>query len=112
MIYNSLKSLLQYEGDVEEEVMMNFVISYTDVFGNTISHSLKEDGENIQVNNDNREVRECMCQRLLSIPACIIASLYIAIMEPISALIYINISGSLGTLSVPLFPFQFISSLG
>ncbi|XP_072040522.1 ubiquitin-protein ligase E3A-like [Amphiura filiformis] len=55
VIYNSMKSILEYEGDVEEMVMMYFVISYTDVFGNTISHSLKEDGENVQVNNDNRQ---------------------------------------------------------
>ena len=48
---------MEFEGNVEEEMMMNFVISYTDVFGNHLSHNLKEDGENIRVTNENRQVR-------------------------------------------------------
>ena len=48
--------MLQYSEDVEEAFMMNFVVSYTDVFDNVISHSLKPDGENVRVNNENRQV--------------------------------------------------------
>lgn len=55
VLYSSLKSLLNFEGNVEETFLMNFEISYTDVFGNMKTHSLKKDGENIKVNNSNRQ---------------------------------------------------------
>ena len=39
--------MLDYEGDVEETFMQTFQISYQDVFGATLSHELKERGEQI-----------------------------------------------------------------
>ncbi|XP_038055460.1 ubiquitin-protein ligase E3A-like [Patiria miniata] len=55
VLYNSFKCLLECEGNVEEIYMMNFVISYKDVFGNTITQNLKEDGENTPVTKENRQ---------------------------------------------------------
>lgn len=54
VLYNSLKSLLEHEGSLEDTFMMNFMISYTDVFGTTITHDLKENGAKIPVTVDNR----------------------------------------------------------
>lgn len=58
-IYNSLCEMLDYEGDDMEDVFMQtFNISYTDVFGNVMTHELKENGENVLVNQDNVHVSE------------------------------------------------------
>ena len=56
VLSNSLKYLLECEENVEDVFMMNFVISYKDVFGNTITHTLMENGENTPVTNANRQV--------------------------------------------------------
>jgi len=53
-IYRSLRYLLDYTGNVAEDIMTTFEISYKDVFGSTISHELIEDGKNIPVTNENR----------------------------------------------------------
>ncbi|XP_033631620.1 ubiquitin-protein ligase E3A-like [Asterias rubens] len=55
VLSNSLKYLLECEENVEDVFMMNFVISYKDVFGNTITHTLMENGENTPVTNANRQ---------------------------------------------------------
>ncbi|XP_072171197.1 ubiquitin-protein ligase E3A-like [Diadema setosum] len=55
VLYSSLKALLDHEGNTEEAFMMNFLISYTDVFGNTITHDLKENGADIPVTTENRQ---------------------------------------------------------
>ncbi|KAF5287693.1 hypothetical protein FQA39_LY15793 [Lamprigera yunnana] len=54
-LYNSLKEMLTYrEPDLEEVFMQTFRISYQDVFGTVIHHDLKEDGDNINVTQENK----------------------------------------------------------
>ncbi|KAK4883149.1 hypothetical protein RN001_006468 [Aquatica leii] len=54
-LYNSLKEMLTYtEPDLEEVFMQTFRISYQDVFGSVIHHDLKEDGDNINVTQENK----------------------------------------------------------
>ncbi len=48
--------MLEFEGDVENTFMQTFRISYTDVFGATLHHDLKEHGDEIVVTKENREV--------------------------------------------------------
>lgn len=56
-MYNSLLELLNYqENDMEDVFMQTFRISYQDVFGNLLTHDLKEDCENLYVNQDNKQV--------------------------------------------------------
>ena len=46
-----------YEGDdVEDVFMLTFRVSYTDVFGSTVTHDLKEGGDEILVNQTNKHV--------------------------------------------------------
>lgn len=56
MIYSSLRQLLDYEGDVAEDLMTSYVHSRRNVFGDLISHPLKEGGTETLVNNENRQV--------------------------------------------------------
>ncbi|KAM9503407.1 ubiquitin-protein ligase E3A-like isoform 2-T9 [Salvelinus alpinus] len=58
--YQSLKELLDYEGDVEEDMMITFQISQTDLFGDPITYDLKENGDKIPVNADNRKEFVCL----------------------------------------------------
>ncbi|MEQ2193634.1 Ubiquitin-protein ligase E3A [Xenoophorus captivus] len=51
----SLKELLEYEGNVEEDMMITFQISQTDPFGNRLMYDLRENGDRIPVTNDNRK---------------------------------------------------------
>ncbi|KAJ7325707.1 Ubiquitin-protein ligase E3A [Desmophyllum pertusum] len=51
----SLQDLLDYEGDVESEMMCTFTIGYTDMFGSSLTKELKENGAEITVTNDNRQ---------------------------------------------------------
>lgn len=56
-IHSSLKTLLEYEGDdIEEVFMQTFQITNQDVFGNINVHSLKENGDEIFVNQSNKKV--------------------------------------------------------
>ncbi|XP_045543957.1 ubiquitin-protein ligase E3A isoform X5 [Salmo salar] len=55
VLYQSLKELLDYEGDVEEDMMITFQISQTDLFGEPITYDLKENGDKIPVTADNRK---------------------------------------------------------
>lgn len=49
--------MLDYrEEDFEDVFMQSFQISYKDVFGNTITHELKENGDNIAVTQLNKKV--------------------------------------------------------
>ena len=50
--------MLDYEGDVESEMMINFTIGYTDMFGSSLTKELKENGTEITVTNDNRQVND------------------------------------------------------
>ena len=49
--------LLQYEGDVAEDLMASFVLSRSNMFGELTSHPLKDGGAELLVNNENRQVR-------------------------------------------------------
>ncbi|XP_052324230.1 ubiquitin-protein ligase E3A-like isoform X6 [Oncorhynchus keta] len=55
VLYQSLRELLDYEGDVEEDMMITFQISQTDLFGDPMTYDLKENGDKIPVNADNRK---------------------------------------------------------
>ncbi|KAM6963121.1 ubiquitin-protein ligase E3A-like [Aplochiton taeniatus] len=55
VLYHSLKELLEYEGDVKEDMMITFQISQTDLFGDPVTYDLKEEGDQIPVTNDNRK---------------------------------------------------------
>lgn len=56
-LYKSLKSMLEYEeSDMEEVFIQTFKISYSNMFGSTCHHELKSDGDNILVNQENKQV--------------------------------------------------------
>ncbi|CAL8400654.1 unnamed protein product [Boreogadus saida] len=55
VLFQSLTELLSYEGSVEEDMMITFQISQTDLFGNPLMHDLRENGDQIPVTNDNRK---------------------------------------------------------
>ncbi|XP_059480098.1 ubiquitin-protein ligase E3A [Neocloeon triangulifer] len=55
-LYAGLKELLEYEGDdMEDTFMQTFRICYQDIFGNTFNQDLKENGDQIFVNKNNRQ---------------------------------------------------------
>lgn len=56
VLFQSLKDLLKYEGSVEEDMMITFQISQTDLFGNPLMYDLKEGGDKFPVTNENRKV--------------------------------------------------------
>lgn len=58
VLSQSLKELMEYEGSVEEDMMITFQISQTDLFGNTLMYDLRENGDKIPVTNSNRKVRD------------------------------------------------------
>lgn len=68
IIFNSLKSLLEYsEPDVEDMFGQSFEIGYQDVFGNLQKHCLKKDGNKIIVSQCNKhEFVELYADFLLS----------------------------------------------
>ncbi|KAG0432736.1 hypothetical protein HPB47_020562, partial [Ixodes persulcatus] len=52
---SGLQQLLDYSGeDMEETFVQSFRISYQDVFGSVLSHDLKENGDSLLVNQDNK----------------------------------------------------------
>lgn len=56
-LYAGLKELLEYEEeDIEEAFIQTFRVCYTDVFGTTLFQELKEAGDQIFVNQDNKNV--------------------------------------------------------
>ncbi|XP_076159673.1 ubiquitin-protein ligase E3A-like isoform X2 [Alosa pseudoharengus] len=55
VLSQSLKELMEYEGSVEEDMMITFQISQTDLFGNTLMYDLRENGDKIPVTNSNRK---------------------------------------------------------
>lgn len=62
--------MLDYEGeDFEDVFMQSFQISYDDVFGSTITHELKENGENIPVTQANKHV--CSTSKFSTSHICI-----------------------------------------
>lgn len=57
VLYQSLKELLDYTGNVEEDMSLTFQISHTDMFGSVVLFDLKENGDQIPVTEDNRQVK-------------------------------------------------------
>ncbi|XP_034036528.1 ubiquitin-protein ligase E3A-like isoform X2 [Thalassophryne amazonica] len=55
VLYQSLKELLEYDGNVEEDMMLTFQISHMDLFGNPVLCDLVEHGEQIPVTKENRQ---------------------------------------------------------
>ncbi|KAG7514444.1 hypothetical protein JOB18_034045 [Solea senegalensis] len=55
VLYQSLKGLLEYTGNVEEDMMLTFQISHTDLFGNPVLYDLKEKADQIPVTKENRQ---------------------------------------------------------
>ncbi|TNM87607.1 hypothetical protein fugu_005828 [Takifugu bimaculatus] len=55
VLSQSLKGLLEYAGNVEEDMSLTFQISHTDLFGNPVLYDLKENGEQIPVTKENRQ---------------------------------------------------------
>uniref|UniRef100_A0A8C6TE17 Ubiquitin-protein ligase E3A n=1 Tax=Neogobius melanostomus TaxID=47308 RepID=A0A8C6TE17_9GOBI len=55
ILFKSLKDLLEYTGNVQDDLMLTFQISQTDLYGNPILHDLKEKGDEIPVTKANRE---------------------------------------------------------
>lgn len=56
LVFNSLKSILEYsEPDMEEVFSQTFEIGYENVFGAPLKHSLKPDGEKIPVGQHNKQ---------------------------------------------------------
>ena len=51
-----LQGLLDYDGDVADAFMQPFSIAVVDVFGVPQVHSLKENGAEMIVTNDTRQV--------------------------------------------------------
>ena len=64
VLATSLQDLLDYEGDVENDLLCTFTIGYTDMFGSSITKELKENGGKITVNNDNRRVTNLLLNSL------------------------------------------------
>lgn len=60
VLHQSLKELLEYEGSVEEDMMITFQISQTDLFGNPLMYDLRENGDKIPVTNENRKVSQTL----------------------------------------------------
>ncbi|XP_041128672.1 ubiquitin-protein ligase E3A-like isoform X2 [Polyodon spathula] len=55
VLFQSLNELLEYEGSVEDDMMITFQISHTDLFGNPLTYDLRENGDKIPVTNENRK---------------------------------------------------------
>ncbi|XP_013793236.1 ubiquitin-protein ligase E3A-like [Limulus polyphemus] len=52
-----LQYLLDYQSsDIEDVFMQSFRITYQDVFGTLLTHDLKDNGEEILVNQENKQV--------------------------------------------------------
>ena len=58
VVASSLQSMLDFEdsGKFQESFMVNFEVSYMDMFGHEHKHELKEAGKTIPVTMDNRQV--------------------------------------------------------
>ncbi|CAO1423964.1 unnamed protein product [Diamesa serratosioi] len=55
VLFNSLYSMIQYQdNDFEETFEQTFEIGYQDVFGETLKHCLKENGDKIKVNQHTK----------------------------------------------------------
>ncbi|XP_072293818.1 ubiquitin-protein ligase E3A-like [Eucyclogobius newberryi] len=55
ILFKSLRNLLDYTENVQDDLMLTFQISQTDLFGNPTLHDLKEKGDHIPVTKENRQ---------------------------------------------------------
>lgn len=56
ILYSGLKNMLEYpDNDMEEVFIQTFRICYQDVFGSNIFHELKPNGDDIMVNQENKQ---------------------------------------------------------
>ncbi|XP_061681552.1 ubiquitin-protein ligase E3A [Syngnathoides biaculeatus] len=55
VLYQSLKELLNYGGDVEADMALTFRICLADLFGNPVFYDLKAKAEDIPVSRENRQ---------------------------------------------------------
>ncbi|XP_069780819.1 ubiquitin-protein ligase E3A-like isoform X3 [Narcine bancroftii] len=55
ILYRSLKEVLEYEGNIEEDMMITFKVSYNDLFGVPVTHNLKDSNDEIPVTNQNKK---------------------------------------------------------
>lgn len=68
VLYKSLQDILDYDADdIEDVFMQTFQISYEDVFGNILTHDLKDNGDTIYVNQSNKQVIDEHSLPLLSL---------------------------------------------
>ena len=56
IVYMSLKEILEYTGDIENDIMATFEVGYQDAFGQNLTHNLKENGSTIAVTHENKQV--------------------------------------------------------
>lgn len=49
------------EPDIEEVFMQTFRISYQDIFGSIMHYDLKENGDQLNVTQENKYVSLCIC---------------------------------------------------
>lgn len=47
---------MEYNGNIEEELVITFEVGYQDIFGEKISHNLIERGSEVLVTQDNKRV--------------------------------------------------------
>ncbi|CAL4096306.1 unnamed protein product, partial [Meganyctiphanes norvegica] len=58
-LYRTLCELLEYEGsDMEDVFMQTFKVGYQDAFGASLSHELKPGGDNVFVNQSNKQFKK------------------------------------------------------
>lgn len=55
IVYMSLKEILEYTGDIENDIMATFEVGYQDAFGQNLTHNLKENGSTIAVTHENKQ---------------------------------------------------------
>jgi len=53
-VASSLDDILSYDGDVSEDLVLNFTASVEE-YGKVITQDLLPDGKNVVVTNDNRQ---------------------------------------------------------
>lgn len=65
-LYSGLKSMLDHEDDdMQDTFMQTFRICYEDAFGSVLHHDLKENGDQIYVNQINKKVSELYSYSLI-----------------------------------------------
>ncbi|KAK2715685.1 ubiquitin-protein ligase E3A-like [Artemia franciscana] len=56
VLFRTLSEMLEYPGDDFDDIyMMTFRVAYTDIFGSTLFHDLKPNGDEVPVTKDNKK---------------------------------------------------------